>query len=150
MVFRVQMIEKKVSFRPRGCVVSEGVQRWMIILCSLQRLYGRVWLFFCSTPHLKILSNSPQVKHLLDRWLKFTFFLHFKKNQQAYLGRKLCVTVNQQHFMVWNDEEITFKDMSKFQVFLYCLSKTKQWGHPNYFLHLTMVVIICEIKVKPA
>ena len=73
-------------------------------------------------------------KHLLDRWLKFTFFLHFKKNQQAYLGRKLCVTVNQQHFMVWNDEEITLKEMSKFQVFLYCLSKTKQWGHPNYFL----------------
>ena len=58
-------------------------------------------------------------KHLLDRWLKFTFFLHFKKNQQAYLGRKLCVTVNQQHFMVWNDEEITLKEMSKFQVISY-------------------------------
>ena len=71
-------LKKKVSFRPYGCVVSEGVQRWMIILCSLQRLYGRVWLFFSSTPHLKILSNSPQVKHLLDRWLKFTFFLNFK------------------------------------------------------------------------
>ena len=81
-------------------------------------------------------------KHLLDRWLKFTFFLHFKKNQQAYLGRKLCVTVNQQHFMVWNDEEITLKEMSKFQVFLYCLSKTKQWGHPNYFLHLTISCLL--------
>ena len=34
-------------------------------------------------------------KHLLDRWLKFTFFLHFKKNQQAYLLRKEVVRYGQ-------------------------------------------------------
>ena len=94
-----------MSHRPRGCFVSEGVQRWMIILCSLQRLYGRVWLFFWPTPHLKILSNSPQEKHLLDRWLFssaawFTFF-SLKQNSLPFtllnfkVGRKLYVTLNQ-------------------------------------------------------
>ena len=114
---------EKVSHRPRGCFVSEGVQRWMIILCSLQRLYGRVWLFFCSTPHLKILSNSPQEKHLLDRWLFspaacFTFF-SLKQNSLPFtllnFSRKEVVRYAQSRGLsLWCEskcnEEITLRN----------------------------------------
>ena len=112
-----------MSHRPRGCFVSEGVQRWMIILCSLQRLYGRVWLFFWPTPHLKILSNSPQEKHLLDRWLfspaaGFTFF-SLKQNSLPFtllnFSRKEVVRYAQSRGLsLWCEskcnEEITLRN----------------------------------------